>query len=317
MDRATEELLLKHYRERLWLVIVVSVVLCAAMGCAIARRGIRPIERVTTTAHRIRSSTLHERIDTTDLPTELQALAATFNEMLDRLEESFEQISQFSADVAHELRTPISNLRGELEVALGKDRPATEYRDVLGSALEECVRISRVIQSLLFLARAETATGNGSHDTIQVRQEIQAVLDFYEAAAAEAGVVIQVEGTADFAACFDRTLFQQAVGNLVSNEIAHTPPGGQVTIWPSNEGRSLRIKVADTGCGIPPEHLPHVFDRFYRADRARSGSGGNLGLGLAMVRSIAALHGGRVAITSQVGHGTRVTLEAPLTGTAE
>jgi len=187
---------------------------------------------------------------------------------------------------------------------------------VLGSALEECVRISRVIQSLLFLARAETATGDGHHDTIQVRQELEAVLDFYEAAAAEAGVALQVEGTADFAASFDRTLFQQAVGNLVANAIAHTLPGGQVTIRPGSDGALLRVEVADTGCGIPPEHLPHVFDRFYRADRARSGSGGNLGLGLAMVRSIATLHGGRVAISSQAGQGTRVTLEVPLTGTA-
>jgi len=316
MDRAAEELLLVHYRERLWLVLVVSVVLCSAMGYVIARRGMRPIERVTATARRVRSATLHERIDTTDLPAELRALAATFNEMLDRLEESFEQISQFSADVAHELRTPISNLRGELEVALGKHRPADEYRDILGSALEECVRISRVIQSLLFLARAETTAADTHHDTIQVRQEIEAVLDFYEAAAADAGVTLHVEGKADFAASFDRTLFQQAVGNLVANAIAHTPPGGQVTIRSGSDGALLRIEVADTGRGIAPEHLPHVFDRFYRADRARSGAAGNLGLGLAMVRSIATLHGGRVAISSQVGQGTRVTLETPLTETA-
>ncbi len=316
MDRAAEELLLMHYRERLWLVLVVAVVLCSAMGYVIARRGMRPIERVTATARRVRSATLHERIDTTDLPAELRALAATFNEMLDRLEESFEQLSQFSADVAHELRTPISNLRGELEVALGKDRPTDEYRDILGSALEECVRISRVIQSLLFLARAETAAADAHHDTIQVHQEIEAVLEFYEAAAADAGVALRIEGNADLAASFDRTLFQQAVGNLVANAIAHTPPGGQVTIRSGSDGALLRIEVADTGRGIAPEHLPHVFDRFYRADRARSGSGGNLGLGLAMVRSIATLHGGRVAISSQVGQGTLITLEVPLIGTA-
>ena len=316
MDRSTEELLLVHYRERLWFVVVVSVILCSAVGYAIARRGIRPIERVTTTARRVLSSTLHERIDTRDLPTELRALAATFNEMLDRLEESFAQVSQFSADVAHELRTPISNLRGELEVALGKTRPADEYRAVLGSALEECVRISRVIQSLLFLARAETATGDDHHDSIRVRQEIGAVLDFYEVAAAEADLVLHVEGMADFVASFDRTFFQQAVGNLVANAIAHTPPGGRVTMHLGSDDAMLRIEVADTGCGIAPEHLPHVFDRFYRSDRARTGSSGNLGLGLAMVRSIATLHGGRVAISSQVGQGTRVTLEVPLTGTA-
>ena len=156
MDRADEELLLVHYRERLWLVLAAAVVLCSGIGYAIARRGMRPIERVTTAARRVRSATLHERIDTADLPTELRALAATFNGMLDRLEELFAQVSQFSADVAHELRTPVSNLRGEIEVALGKARTPEEYRETLGSALEECLRISRLIHGLLFLARAET-----------------------------------------------------------------------------------------------------------------------------------------------------------------
>lgn len=312
MDRADEELLLVHYRERLWLVLVVAVVLCSGTGYAIARRGMRPIERVTATARKVRSSTLHERIDATDLPTELRALAATFNEMLDRLEESFTQISQFSADVAHELRTPISNMRGEIEVALGKARSVEEYRDTLGSALEECLRISRLIHSLLFLARAEAATDVPQHDTIWVGQEIEAVLEFYEAEAAEAGVTLDAENASCLAASFDRTLFRQAVGNLVANAIAHTPPGGQVTIRSRHDGVMLHVEVADTGRGIAAEHLPHVFDRFYRVDPARFGSASNFGLGLAMVRSIATLHGGRVVIESQVGCGTRVTMETPI-----
>lgn len=316
MDRTGEELLLVHYRERLWLVLVVAVVLCSGTGYAIARRGMRPIERVTATARKVRSSTLHERIDTTDLPTELRALAATFNEMLDRLEESFTQISQFSADVAHELRTPISNLRGEIEVALGKARSEEEYRDTLGSALEECLRISRLIHSLLFLARAEATTNLPQHDAIRIGQEIEAVLEFYEAEAAEAGVTLDTENASGLVASFDRTLFRQAVGNLVANAIAHTPPGGQVTIRSRHDGAMLHVEVADTGRGIAAEHLPHVFDRFYRADPARFGSASNFGLGLAMVRSIATLHGGRVVIESQVGCGTRVTMETPIAGGA-
>jgi len=314
MDRADEELLLAHYRERLWLVLAAAVVFCSGIGYAIARRGIRPIGRVTATARRVRSSTLHERIDLTDLPTELRALAGTFNEMLDRLEESFVQVSQFSADVAHELRTPLNNLRGEIEVALGRARSVEDYRETLGSALEECLRLSRVIQSLLFLARAETATGSPHHDEIEVEQEIAAVLDFYEAAAAEAGVDLRADGGSGIVARFDRTLFQQAVGNLVANAIAHTPPGGSVTVRPRCDGEVLRVEVADTGRGVAAEHLPHVFDRFYRADPARSGASGNVGLGLAMVRSIAALHGGSVAMESRLGHGTRVVLEAPING---
>lgn len=312
MDRTDEELLLVHYREWLWLVLVASVILCSAVGYAIARHGIRPIERVTATARKVRSSTLHERIAAGDLPTELRALASTFNEMLDRLEASFAQVSQFSADVAHELRTPISNLRGEIEVALGRERTAEDYRETLGSALEECMRISRVIQSLVFLARAEAATDGQQRDAIQVSQEIEAVLEFYEATAVEAGVALLAEGARDLVAAFDRTLFQQAIGNLVANAIAHTPPGGRVAVRAWNEGAMLRVEVSDTGCGIAAEHLPHVFDRFYRADRARSGSSGNAGLGLAVVRSIAALHDGRAMIESQPGHGTLVVLEAPV-----
>lgn len=248
MDRADEELLLVHYREKLWLVLIAAIVLCAAMGYVIARRGIRPIERVTAMARRVRSSTLHERIATNDLPTELQALAGTFNEMLDRLEDSFAQVSQFSADVAHELRTPISNLRGEIEVALGKARSAEDYRETLGSALEECLRISRMIQSLLFLARAEATTDGPQRDTIRVCQEIEAVLEFYDAAA-DAGVTLSVEGGEGLVAPFGRTLFQQAVGNLVANGIAHTPPGGRITVQtssadPGQAGRHPRCRRA-------------------------------------------------------------------------
>ena len=316
MDRADEELLLAHYRARLWLVLAAAVVFCSGIGYAIARRGMQPIGRVTATARRVRSSTLHERIDLTDLPTELRALAGTFNEMLDRLEESFAQVSQFSADVAHELRTPVNNMRGEIEVALGRARSVEDYRETLGSALEECLRLSRVIQSLLFLARAETAAGSPHHDRIEVGQEIAAVLDFYEAAAAEAGVDLCADDGSGIIACFDRTLFQQAIGNLVANAIAHTPPGGSVTVRSWRTGEVLRVEVADTGRGIAAEHLPHVFNRFYRADPARSGASGNVGLGLAMVRSIAVLHGGSVVMESRPGHGTRVILEAPVNGDA-
>ncbi len=313
IDRADDQVQLVRYRERLWLVLAASLVLCSGIGYAIARGGMRPIERIAATARRIRSSTLYERIPVEGLPAELLLLASTFNEVLDRLEESFAQVSQFSADVAHELRTPVNNLRVEIEVALGKVRTAEDYRETLGSALEECMRISRVIQALLFLARAEAATGSPHAEAIRVHQEIKAVLEFYEPTAADAGVALAVDCKQSIVASFDRILFQQAVGNLVANAIAHTPSGGQVTVRPSTDGTVLRIEVADTGSGIDPGHLPFVFNRFYRADRARSGAGGNAGLGLAVVRSIAAVHGGRVAIESEIGRGTCVLLETPLT----
>ena len=312
VDRTNEQRLLIEFRETLLIVLMIALALCSAIGFAIARGGMRPVVRIIRTARLIRSSTLHERLDTARLPTELQSLAGTFNDMLDRLEESFAQISQFSADVAHELRTPVNNLRGEIEVTLGKARTPDEYRDVLGSALEECDRINRVIHGLLFLAHAETAQPTPHGARLKVHAEIASILEFYEPAAAEAGIGLAARGARDLFARFDRVLFQQAIGNLVANAIAYTPRGGSVTVTAAREGENgLRIEVIDTGQGIAPEHLPHVFDRFYRADPARSSIGGNVGLGLSVVRSIAMLHAGTVSIDSTLGRGTRVTMVTP------
>ena len=300
--------LLLRYRETLTLILAVSIVLCAVLGYLIARSGMRPIERIAETAEHIRLSTLHERLDVVGLPAELAALANTFNLMLDRLEQSFLQLSQFSADLAHELRTPISNLRGELEVALSRPRSDDSYREVLGSALEECSRISRIIQSLLFLARAEMVRHPPALETLDLCTEISTVLEFYQPMAVEAGLSLTVHAQPGIQIQFDRILLQQALGNLVANAIAHTAAGGQIIVEVAGNPEQLVIRIRDTGQGIAPEHLPHVFGRFYRADRARSHVSGNLGLGLAVVRAIMDLHGGRVAIESRQGQGTTVSL---------
>ncbi|MDA8382296.1 MAG: heavy metal sensor histidine kinase, partial [Betaproteobacteria bacterium] len=300
--------LLLRYRETLTLVLAVSIILCAVLGYLIARSGMHPIERIAETAENIRLSTLHERLDVAGLPGELAALANTGNLRLDRLEQSFLQLSQFSADLAHELRTPISNLRGELEVALSRPRSDDTYREVLGSALEECTRISRVIQSLLFLARAEMVGAPPAVEALDLATEIATVLEFYQPMAAEAGLSLTARVRPGLPIRFDRILLQQALGNLVANAIAHTGTGGQITIEVAEVLEQLSIRIKDTGQGIAPEHLPHVFDRFYRADPARSHVGGNLGLGLAVVRAIMDLHGGRVSIESTQGQGTTVSL---------
>ena len=311
IDRDSEDRLLARYRARFWLVLSISVIFCSLAGYVIAKSGMRPIENIGRTAEHIGSTTLHERIVTLGLPAELSGLAKTFNSMLDRLQESFERISQFSDDVAHELRTPINNLRGEIEVALSKARSSENYRETLGSCLEECGRISRVIQSLLFLARAENTTEPLQRENIDVGKELAAVHEFYEAAAADAGVNLGVSAAIDLRAALDRTLFQQAVSNLVSNAIAHTPTGGTVEITAHNYASGLQVRVMDTGCGIAPEHLPHVLDRFYRVDRARSSSRHNVGLGLAVVKGIVERHAGTIEMHSEVGRGTRVNLIFP------
>jgi two-component system heavy metal sensor histidine kinase CusS len=310
-DRTYEEELLAAYRRNLLAVLAAALVACAAVGYRIARRGLAPVREITEAARRVGATTLHDRLAAGRYPAELSVLAATFNAMLDRLEGSFNRLAQFSADVAHELRTPVNNLRGEAEVALARPRAADEYREVLGSSLEECGRLARLIDTLLFLARAENAETEIARERVDVGEELEAVRAFYEAAASEAGVGLSAEAPAGLAAGADRTLFRRAVGNLVANALAHTPRGGRVALTAREEGGAVAVEVSDTGGGIAPEHLPHVFDRFYRADRARAAGSGRVGLGLAIVKSIAALHGGTAAVTSAVGQGTRVTLTIP------
>ncbi len=310
-DRTYEEALLERYRRTLWVVLGVALAGCAAVGYQVVRRGLRPLADVAATARRVGSTTLHERLPAQRLPAEVAALATTFNAMLDRLEDSFRRLDRFAADIAHELRTPVNNLRGEAEVALGRPRSPEEYRHVLGSCLEECGRLGRLIDSLLFLARAEAGKVPLTAERVAVARELEALRDFYEAAATEAGVALTV-ASEEVSADLDRTLFQRAVGNLVANALAHTPAGGRVGVRATGDGGRLRVEVSDTGSGIPPEHLPHVFDRFYRADAARATGSGRVGLGLAIVKSVAELHGGSAVIASDPGQGTRVTLTFPL-----
>lgn len=311
MDRSNEAELLEDYRRHLAYVLGLGLLGCAAIGYWVARRGLRPLRGVTDTARRIDPTNLGERMDPDGLPAELLVLADTFNRMLDRLERSFTRLGQFSADIAHELRTPVNNLRGEIEVALGKPRTPDQYRELLASNLEECGRLARLIESLLFLARAENPHTHVGRDAVEVGTELATVCEFYEAAAGEKGVKLAVAVEGPVPARLNRTLFQRAVCNLVENAITHTPPGGVVTLTAAASEVGTIVAVTDTGSGIPAAHLPHVFDRFYRADPARTSVARNVGLGLAIVRSIADLHGGTVVAESEDGRGTRVVITFP------
>jgi two-component system heavy metal sensor histidine kinase CusS len=311
IDLGYEQRLLQSYVDQLWLVLGVGLLASVAIGYRIAKTGIAPLQTMAETVKRVRSSTLGERLALAGLPSELSVLAETFNEVLGRLEEAFGRLSRFSSDLAHELRTPIGNIRGELEVALTRVRNPTEYRDVVQSSLEECEKLSRLIDRLLFLARSEHPETQIRREQLDIDRELETVIEFYEPAATEKQVSLQLQTESRLVANIDRTLFQVAVGNLVDNAVRHTPGGGSVAVAASVDAKSLIVQVRDAGVGIASEHLSHVFERFYRVDAARTHDGSGAGLGLAIVQTIARLHGGHASIDSALGQGTCVTIRLP------
>jgi two-component system, OmpR family, heavy metal sensor histidine kinase CusS len=313
IDVSQKEELLARYRFWFWTILTAASVLFPLIGYQVARHGIRPVEEMATTARHISSTNLRERISAEGYPFELASLAGTFNQMLDRLEESFERISRFSADIAHDLRTPVNNIRGETEVVLARARTIDEYREVLGSCLEEAERLSELISDLLFLARAESPLTHLHREAVNLWELLDGVREYYEASAEENGISLAtLPSKTPLMAELDRKLVQRALGNLISNALAHTPAGGSIRLGANAENGSARIAISDTGSGIPADALPRVFDRFFRADTARGQASGGTGLGLAIVQSIMTLHGGTVEIESQLGQGTRVTLDIPL-----
>ena len=311
IDMGSDEAILEKFRAKLFTALVFSLLACALAGYWIAHRGIRPVRKMAETTSRISPSNLHERLERSGLPSELSDLAATFNGMLDRLEDSFVRLSRFSSDIAHELRTPLQNLRGEAEVALSKEREPGEYQDLLGSFLEEYQRLSNLIDRLLFLARAEDPQTQIQREELYLKKELELLQEFYGLSAGESGVALRVEAPEGLRADLDRSLFQRAVGNLVENALKHTPVGGSVFLKTSIGEGNVRVEVSDTGKGIPPEQISRVFDRFYRVDPSRSSSSGGAGLGLSIVKSIMDLHAGTVEIRSEPSKGTSVILLFP------
>jgi two-component system, OmpR family, heavy metal sensor histidine kinase CusS len=309
LDISHEENILSNYRRKVLMVMVLGAVVSAGASTWIAHRGIGPIREITSAAQRITASALNERVSASAWPRELASLAAEFDRMLERLEDSFNRLSQFSADIAHELRTPINNLMGESEVALLRDRSPEDYRRILASSLEESHRLTRIIDNLLFLARAENTDLLIERTWFEAKNLIESVQGFHESLATELGLTLSSHGEAKTFA--DPGLFRRAVSNLVSNATKNTPPGGQIEIIVEGETGLVRITVTDTGCGIQSEHLPKLFDRFYRTEASRVNDSNGVGLGLAIVKGIMDLHQGSVTIRSEVGKGTRATLIFP------
>jgi two-component system heavy metal sensor histidine kinase CusS len=315
LDDTEEVTLLRDYQRISMAVLLIGTLLAAAVGVLVARHSLRPLRRIARAAERITASHLTERVDPQRWPAELADLARSFDLMLGRLDDSFRRLSQFSADLAHELRTPIHNLTGETEVALSRERQPDEYRELLQSNLEELERLTRMINGLLFLARAENPATHIERVRLDARRELDAVREFHEALAEETGVSMSCDGQGLVDA--DPVLFRRAVTNLVSNALRHTPKGGEVNLAVRREeDGSVLVAVRDTGCGIPEEHLPRIFDRFYRTERPGLHNPDGTGLGLAIVKSIMELHGGTVTVQSDAATGSAFILRFPPPGDA-
>lgn len=315
LDRSTEVAVLATYRRAMAYLLLLGAALFAAAGYVIARRALRPLSTFTRFVEQIRATHLGSRVAESGWPKELRGLAATFDKMLERLELSFGRLGRFSADIAHELRTPLNIVRGEAEVVLSKPRTADEYRQVIESSLDEFTRLSVLVDSLLFLARSENAERHIVKVQLDAAEEMSEVGGFYEALASEGGVALEIRGAARLHA--DSGLLRRALGNLIANSLRYTPPSGKVVLCATQmSDGSVEIEVSDTGAGIAPGHLPHLFDRFYRADSGRERGSAGSGLGLAIVKSIMTLHGGTADVRSEPGRGTRVTLRFPGAGKA-
>jgi two-component system, OmpR family, heavy metal sensor histidine kinase CusS len=307
-DRTADEQFMKQFAALLAAVLALGIAASAIIAFTVTKRGLRPLGEMTRALKRVGPKQLHERVTAVGWPRELQPLAVAFDDMLGRLEDSFVRLSQFSADIAHELRTPIGNIRGEAEVALTRARSADEYRDVIESTIAECQHLGHIVDNLLFLARTEAAEGHLQRTSFNGRAAIERIAAFHEPIAEEQKLTIRCQGEGTLSA--DEMLFSRALNNLVENAVHHTPAGGTIEITIANHGANSEVSVKDTGRGIAAEHLPRVFDRFYRADPSRSSEG--VGLGLALVKSIMDLHGGTAQIASEPGRGTTVTLSFPL-----
>ncbi len=299
-DLSHHEVFMASFRAALWMTVGLAVLVSGVLGWVAARKGLAPLRDISRNVARITARRLDRRLPMDSIPRELAEVARTLNEMLARLEESFRRLSDFSSDLAHELRTPVSNLLTETQVMLSRSRTADEYREVLASNAEEYERLSRTIADMLFLAKADNDLIVPTLERVDVRAETDGVLEFYGVLAEENGIRLTVEGQEMVTA--DRLMLRRALGNLLSNAFRHTPDGGrvQVRIQGSADGMTT-IAVGNTGDTIAPEHLPRLFDRFYRADPSRRGDTEGTGLGLAITRSIVRAHGGAVSVRSTEG----------------
>lgn len=300
---------LRRMQRGLLVYMVAAIALCALLAWLAARQGLAPLQRMKSRAAVVAGSRLDERMPAESVPPEMADLARELNRMLDRLQSDFEHLAEFSANIAHELRTPLTNLLTQTQVTLAAPRDAATYRDVLGSNAEELERLGRMVSDMLFLAKTEHGVELPHRERFSARDEARALLDFHAAVAEDRHIRMEIRGDGDVVG--DRLMFRRAVSNLLSNALRHTPERGVVTVRIASDARATTVAVENTGMAIAAEHLPHLFERFYRVDAARARADVNgTGLGLAITQAIVQAHGGSASATSADGR-TRFCLVFP------
>ena len=293
----------------LWAYVALATLASGLLGWLAARNGLSPLRAMKARAQAVSAHRLDERMPVDAVPVEMADLAQSLNDMLLRLQTDFERLSAFSSDLAHELRTPISNLLTETQVTLSQKRTADDYRNTLASNSEELQRLARMVSDMLFLAKTEHGLALPHPEAIALETEVAALADFYEALAADKSLQLVTEGAAQMEG--DRLMVRRALSNLLSNAIRHAPEHGQVCIAIRSTPQGAEVSVSNQGEAIAPDVLPRLFDRFYRADTARRHpTSDGAGLGLAITRAIMQAHGGTVSASSANGIN-RFTLVFP------
>jgi two-component system heavy metal sensor histidine kinase CusS len=299
-DLSHHEHFMREFQIALWSVVGMAALLSGALGWGAARKGLAPLRNIRDRVDGITAQRLDQRLAVDTIPIELAEVATTLNAMLARLQDSFTRLSDFSSDLAHELRSPVSNLLIQTQVTLSKARSNEQYQDVLASNAEEFDRLSRIISDMLFLAKSDNHLMVPNREFVDLKKEVLGLFDFYEVLAEEKNIVLTCDGSRGVSG--DRLMLRRAVSNLLSNAVRHTPAGGAITVRIDDSDASITtVSVANTGPAIASEHLPRLFDRFYRTDSSRQQLGDGAGLGLAIVQSIARTHGGDVSVRSDNG----------------
>ena len=307
------EKILKRYTWMYAGLIPFSLLCGCLLGWFLTGRALMPVMQVAQTAQRITGSNLSLRIPTRAAGDELDYLILTFNRMIERLENSFQQIRQFSTDVSHELRTPITAIRGQLEVALFTAKTVEQYRDATLNSLQDIERLSQIVRALLLLSQAESGQLALQKTRLDLSSVVRDIVDQFQIPAEGAHVELSADLPPECAAEVDRVQIERMLSNLLSNALKFTPAGGRVHVALRSLPEAIEIEVEDTGCGISAEHIPHIFERFYRVPVQESCTNPEpgLGLGLSFVAWIAKAHGGAIRVDSAPGKGTRFTVSLP------